>query len=346
MSAAAPIAADWPLRLGFLGLGRIGRMRMASVLNSGSVATAAIADPSPEALSAARQEFGELPAVAGLDDLVALRPDGIVIATPSAMHAQQSIRALSAGIPVFCQKPLGRDAHEVAMVIDAARDADRLLGVDLCYRHTRAAGAVHQLVRGGDLGQVYAVDLVFHNAYGPDKPWFLDRRLSGGGCVIDLGVHLVDLALWMLGFPAVTKVTSTIFHAGRAPREDEVEDFAIATLELATGCVVRIACSWHLPAGTDAVIAATFYGTAGGASFGNVNGSFFDFEAQRLRGTHSETIVSPPDDWSGQAIIAWARELSRGGRFDAESSSRLLEVTRVLDAIYEAGGRRPSSPAR
>jgi predicted dehydrogenase len=48
---------------------------------------------------------------------------------------------------------------------------------------------------------VFAVDLVFHNAYGPDKPWFYDPELSGGGCVMDLGVHLVDLALWSLDFP-------------------------------------------------------------------------------------------------------------------------------------------------
>ena len=50
---------------------------------------------------------------------------------------------------------------------------------------------------------MYAVELAFHNAYGPDKEWFYDRRVSGGGCVVDLGVHLIDLALWTLGFPDV-----------------------------------------------------------------------------------------------------------------------------------------------
>jgi predicted dehydrogenase len=64
-------------------------------------------------------------------------------------------------------------------------------------------------MRSGELGRVFAVDLVFHNAYGPDKPWFYDPELAGGGCVMDLGVHLVDLALWSLDFPGVTAVTST-----------------------------------------------------------------------------------------------------------------------------------------
>src|SRR5512138_3737632 len=66
------------------------------------------------------------------------------------------------------------------------------------------------LVREGALGEVYAVNLVFHNAYGPDKPWFYDARLSGGGCVMDLGIHLVDLALWALGFPEVEVLASRL----------------------------------------------------------------------------------------------------------------------------------------
>src|SRR5690606_4635728 len=95
---------------------------------------------------------------------------------------------------------------EVQPVIEAARSADRLLGVDFSYRFTEAMQAVRSLVEGGALGRVYAVDLVFHNAYGPDKPWFYDPRLAGGGCVMDLGIHLVDLALWTLGFPVVRDV--------------------------------------------------------------------------------------------------------------------------------------------
>jgi predicted dehydrogenase len=101
-----------------------------------------------------------------------------VIATPSALHAEQAIAALDRGLAVFCQKPLGRDASETRAVVEAARRADRLLGVDLSYRYTRAAAALRDEVRSGALGEVYAVDLVFHNAYGPDKPWFYDRRLA------------------------------------------------------------------------------------------------------------------------------------------------------------------------
>src|SRR5437868_1219219 len=126
---------------------------------------------------------------------------------------------------------------------------------------------------------------MFHNAYGPDKPWFYDRRLSGGGCVIDLGIHLVDLALWALGRPAVTGVSSRLFASGRRllPAGEAVEDYAEARLDLASGATVRLSCSWRLPAGQDAVIEAAFYGTRGGAALRNRNGSFYELAAERFQ---------------------------------------------------------------
>src|SRR5690606_11702066 len=100
-----------------------------------------------------------------------------------------------------------------------ARESGRLLGVDLSYRFTDAARQVKRVVRSGDLGDIHAVNLVFHNAYSPSKAWASDARLAGGGCAIDLGIHLVDLALWTLSFPAVQTVTSRLFCNGRAVRD-------------------------------------------------------------------------------------------------------------------------------
>ena len=131
----------------------------------------------------------------GLDELLDADLDGLVIATPSALHADQAIAALNRGLAVFCQKPLARTADEARRVVETARATDRLLHVDLSYRHLAASNALRRLVRGGDLGHIYAIEAVFHNAYGPSTAWARDRHRSGGGCLIDLGVHLVDLAL-------------------------------------------------------------------------------------------------------------------------------------------------------
>ncbi len=96
------------------------------------------------------------------------------------MHAEQAVSALESGVAVFCQKPLGRTAAEAQTVIAAARRHDLLLGVDLSYRFLNPVKKVRKLCREGELGNIYALDLQFHNAYGPDKPWFYDRRQSGG----------------------------------------------------------------------------------------------------------------------------------------------------------------------
>jgi predicted dehydrogenase len=322
-------------RLGFLGVGWIGRHRMKSILETGAVEIAGIADASAAMAAEAGRLAPEAKLVGTLDDLVDLEVDGVVIATPSAMHAEQSIRVLERGAAVFCQKPLGRTAAEVRAVVDAARAADRLIGVDLSYRFTTAMRLVRDLVRSGELGRIFAVDLVFHNAYGPDKPWFYDPTLSGGGCVMDLGVHLVDLALWTMDFLEVAGVRGSLFAGGEPlnSHPDRVEDYAVATIELETGAVVQLACSWRLHAGCDAMISAAFHGTHGGAALRNVNGSFYDFVAERYRGTGRETLASPPDEWGGRAAADWAVRLAAGERFDPEVE-KLVDVARVLDRIY------------
>jgi predicted dehydrogenase len=326
-------------RIGFLGVGWIGRHRMQAIQRTGLIEVAAVADPSKDMVAEAAKLAPEAQILGGLDEILDAGVDGLVIATPSAMHAEQSTRALERGVAVFCQKPLGRTAQEVSAVVNAARKADRLLSVDLSYRFAEGMRRIAEIIRSGDLGRIYAIDLVFHNAYGPDKPWFYDKALSGGGCVMDLGVHLVDLALWATEFPQVTHVSGSLFAEGEPldAGSGKVEDYAVAALTLETGAAVRLACSWRLQAGCDAIISATFYGTNGGASLRNVNGSFYDFIAERYRGTARETLTTPPDEWGGRAAADWAARLAAGGRFDP-AAERLVDVARTLDRIYGASG--------
>ena len=320
-------------RLGFLGVGWIGRHRMAAMLATGAVEAAAVSDPSAEMVAEAVALAPGAAVAGGLDQMLAMDLDGIVVASPSALHADQSIAALASGKAVFCQKPLGRDAGEAARVVAAARAADRLLSVDFSYRYARAMEGIAGLIGEGALGRVFAVDLVFHNAYGPDKPWFYDRTLAGGGCVMDLGVHLVDLALWALGWPEVERVESHLAAGGLPLQGDTVEDFAVATLTLKDGPVVRLACSWRLQAGVDAEIGASFYGTEGAARLRNVGGSFYDLVGERMRGTATEPLAAVDSDWGGRAAADWARRLAAGERFDP-AAERLVDVARVLDRIY------------
>jgi predicted dehydrogenase len=322
-------------RLGFLGLGWIGQNRLQALVNANACEVVAIADPSPDVQRRARELAPHAAVGATLDDLLRHDLDGLVIATPSALHAEQSRRALQSGLAVFCQKPLARTAAETAAMVDAARRADRLLGCDFSYRHTEAMRRVRNSVVEGEIGTVYAADLVFHNAYGPDKSWAKDVSLAGGGCAIDLGVHLVDLALWVLGSPQVRHVSSRLYAQGKllTPGADAVEDYAVAQIELATGVTVRIACSWNFSAGCDAVIEANFHGSRGGVSMRNRAGSFYDFDAQRFHGNQRTMLAEPPDAWGGRAVLDWARRLAAGSGFSPDIASA-VQVAGVIDRIY------------
>ena len=309
---------------------------MEAMLASDTVEAAGVADPSDAAAADALRLAPNARRVDTLDALLDLGLDGVVIATPSAEHASQTVRALERGVAVFCQKPLGRTAAEARAAVNAARAADRLLAVDLSYRFTAGARAIRSQVRAGDIGRVSVVDLVFHNAYGPDKAWFRDAARSGGGCLLDLGVHLVDLALWVLDFPEVDTTSSTLMAGGAFlhGRTDVVEDFASCAFGTKGGTMVRLACSWNLPAGQDAVIGASFYGEGAGLALRNLDGSFHAFTAERMQGNARTKIGESPDlDWGGRAGADWARRLATGGRFDAEAE-RLVDVAAVLDRLY------------
>jgi len=325
-------------RLGFLGLGRVGLSRLDALLASDVADVVAIADPSEDALGRAASRVPGAARGQSVRDLLEHQLDGVVIATPSGGHVEQSLAALGAGCAVFCQQPLGRNAHEVRRVVSAARTADRLLAIDLPYRHTWGMQRIRDLIRSGDLGRIFAAELVFHSAHGPDPAWYHDSR-EGGGCVIDLGIDMVDLALWVLGFPGVRRVTSRLYANGDLllPGDSRVEDYAAAMIELRSGALLTLACSWRLQAGCEAAIGASFFSPRGGAAMRNVEGAFGDFVAERFEGTARITLAEPPDAWTARGITHWAERLAAGAGYDREAG-HAIDVAQVLDAIYGREG--------
>lgn len=326
-------------RLGFLGFGWIGRKRLEAVVRSGTAEIVAIADIREDFVSEAKALAPQARRGQSLDDLLECDLDGVVIATPSALHAPQTIKALERGLAVFCQKPLAPSGNETRLVVEAARKADRLLMADFCYRYISGVDEIRKLVLNGELGQVFSVNLVFHNAYGPDKQWFYQKDLSGGGCLIDLGIHLIDLALWILDYPEIRAATGRIFSGGEpvVKGTNQVEDFALGTLVLQSGAVVQLACSWKLHAGLDADIEASFYGSKGGASLTNVDGSFYRFKAERFRSTTREALGSGPEDdwsWGSRAVLEWADRIKYDRRFDPPAE-HFVTVASVLDSLYD-----------
>jgi predicted dehydrogenase len=320
-------------KLGFLGVGWIGQHRMRAVLESGVADVVAIAEPDRALREAALALAPSAEGMETLDALLERELDGVAIATPSALHAEQTLAALRKGCAVFCQKPLARSGAETRAVVECARAENRLLHVDFSYRHTAALQALKALLP--ELGPIHASRLVFHNAYGPDKPWYYDRRSSGGGCVMDLGVHLIDAALWLFEDAQLTRVESALFVQGERlePLSPRVEDFASVRMQLQSGSVIELACSWKLPVGHEAEIGIELFGAHGAARMRNVNGSFYDFVAERMQGTSRSELVQPPDAWGGRAAVAWAKQLAKSADFDPQAD-RFIDVADVIDRIY------------
>jgi predicted dehydrogenase len=323
--------------LGFIGVGWIGRNRLQAVAEQQIGDIRVVSDPNAGYAEEALRYAKGAKVVDSLAELIDNDVDGVIIATPSALHASQSIDALAAGKAVFCQKPLGRDAAEVKAVVEKAQEKDVLLSVDFSYRFTDGIVALKSVLDSSELGDIYGVNLVFHNAYGPDKPWYFDPKLAGGGCVMDLGVHLVDLLVWLFNNPEVSDVNSQLFAKGKKIEDivEQVEDYAVAQLLLNNSIAVQMACSWNLPAGVDAVIEVSIYGTNGGVSFKNVNGSFYDFSTERFHGTSREVISSPGDSWSGKAAMDWVAQLADKGNKFNPGAFQYLKAAEILDKIYK-----------
>jgi predicted dehydrogenase len=321
-------------RLGFLGVGWIGLKRLEAVAQLDVAEIAAVCDPARERVTRARARVTGAVACASLDQMVDQELDGIVICSPAALQARQALDCLAWGLPVFCQQPLARNATEATSVVLEAQTQDCLLDVDLRYRRLPAVEAIMDLAGSGALGQIHSARLAFHDAHRPDRPWFHDHKLAGGGCVTDLATHLVDLAVRVLGSP-VQDVESACFAGGeRLERPiDRIEDYATARLWLASGARVDLACSWSIALGRDAVIEAEFLGTRGQARLCNVEGSFDRYTAIHTDGVRSRVLVEPHENWGELALASWAQRISEGAGFDHHAWD-LVHLSRVIDEIY------------
>jgi predicted dehydrogenase len=310
---------------------------------------AALADASLEALA---RGAAAVPAAGRHDDwrdLVA-RPDLDVIdvCTPNALHAPVALAALRSGKHVLCEKPLATTAAEVAALADAARASGRVLMAAQQLRYDRAAAQLKGLIDAGMLGEVYYARAQWlRRRLLPARPTFTERRLSGGGPAFDIGVHVLDLACWFMGWPEPVSVSAGAgtFLARRADLTGEwgewdrdrldVEDFAAGFVRFANGAVVTLETSWLAFQPERETVKVQCYGTRGGLVWpdGVLSG---------------ETGRAPWDlrlaDGSRNAphhdeIRAFA-EAVRDGRPSPVPVAESLNGIRILEALYRSSELR------
>lgn len=199
--------------------------------------------------------------------------DAVVICTPNAFHPDQAILALQAGKHTLVQKPLAISEAAAADVVRTAERERRVLLVDCSYRFLATVDELRAVVR--QAGQVERITATFHNIYGPGKAWFFDRSLSGGGALMDLGVHLIDLALELLAPERAVVVGAQMGFA----QGYEVEDFARVELNL-DGVPAEIEVSWQAEQPLTNISLRVQCDKAT-VEWRNVEGSFFHFRSER-----------------------------------------------------------------
>lgn len=322
------------MRVGIVGCGLIGARRANVALDAGDqvVIVADVAEDRAAAVAATAQAAwtADWEEVVSRTDL-----DVVVVSTSNDQLAAASVAALRSGKHVLCEKPLGRNAGEAAAIVEAARASGRLLKVGFNHRHHPGIAMAHAMVAERTIGDVFAIRALYGHGgrAGYEHEWRTDRARSGGGELLDQGVHIIDLARWFIGEIVETHGFLGTFHWPIAP----VEDNAFALLRASGGGIASFHTSW-----TQWKNAFRFE-VLGSDGYLRIDGLGGSYGAERLTVARRNADSSPPTEkttsfegpdrsWHGEwqeFTTAIAQHRQPVGNGDDG-----LAAARIIDAIY------------
>ncbi len=278
--------------------------------------------------------------------------DALSIAVPNSLHAPIALAALERGLHVLCEKPLARNSEEAETMVQAATRANRVLRVVFNHRERNDVQTLKRYITEGNLGTIYYAKAYWMRRRGiPGMgSWFVNKQIAGGGPLIDLGVHVLDIALFLLGEPEVTRVTASTYNelgsrgvgfnlkAGKSGGGSnfEVEDLATAFIRLSTGGTLLLETSWATHSSAQDDYGIVLYGTEGGA----------DIRAQKYNTTDTLTIYTDvaglpskisPQVQGGEFHAAVTRDfidIINSGNWSLHNGSDGLRRARIIDACY------------
>jgi len=331
------------LRVGVIGLG-MGRAHIMGYRTHPGADVVALADSNRERLDAVTKEFG---IAAGYTDALAMvRKEGldvVSVVTPNKFHKPLTVAALRAGCHVLCEKPMAMNAGEARQMLAAAKAARRRIMINFSYRFTEQSHALKRQVDSGILGNVYFARTVWHRRRGMPGlgGWFGQKHLSGGGPLIDLGVHRLDLALWLMGYPQPAWVLGAAFNpiATRIARAQgksyDVEDLAAGFVRFKNGAALAIEASWAANIAEAEFMETRLYGTEAGLVQRNV-GEGYKFEAELFlerNGCPFDMKLHPPVPAVKCSMHHFIECIVTNKPHTATGEEGLV-VMELLDAIY------------
>jgi predicted dehydrogenase len=331
------------LRVGVIGLG-MGNSHIRNFLTHPQVEVVAIADP------VRLQTRGDEHKVLGRHtDAEAMlkteKLDIVSIATPNKFHKPLTLAAFAAGCHVLCEKPMAMNAAEAREMLAASKKSGKRLMINFSYRFTEQSHALKQQVESGLLGDIYFGRTVWHRRRGMPGfgGWFGAKALSGGGPLIDLGVHRLDLALWLMGYPSPTWVLGSAYNSIAAPiakkegKTFDVEDLAVGLIKFANGATLEIEASWAANIKERELMETRLLGTQGGLVQRNKNEGY-DFEAElylERNGCQFDMALHPPVPAVKSSMHHFADSILNDKPHQATGEEGLI-VMELLDAIYES----------
>jgi predicted dehydrogenase len=237
----------------------------------------ATCDVNPETAKAAAEKFGVKKTYTDYKEMIEKEKlDAVSVATPNKFHKEPTIYALKAGVHVLCEKPLGMNADECRAMCAAARDSGKILQVGLQSRFNGPSRWLKTYIDAGNMGDIYFARAQALRRRGvPGWGVFINKELQGGGPLIDIGVHILDLTLFLMGYPKPVSASGKTWNDlgtnpelwnawGDYDREKfTVEDFAVGLIKFDNGAVVSLESSF-MGNGPDP-FETQLYGTKAGA---------------------------------------------------------------------------------
>jgi predicted dehydrogenase len=342
-----------PLRAGVVGLGYAGEQHLKNYVRVPGVEAVALAGLERDRL----RELGQMYDVQNLytswEDLVAREDLDIVsIGAPNHLHAPIAIEALQGGRHVLCEKPLARNGAEAQQIVEAARTANRAVHIAFTQRERGDVQVLKRHVEEGNLGRIYHAKATWmrRNGIPGMGGWFTSKELAGGGPLIDLGVHMIDMALYLMGNPEVESV-SCATYAELGPRGRggwqgkgaatgdspyEVEDLSTAFIRLSGGATLGLEVGWAVYRESSDDFGVTLYGTEGGAEMKVRNYGTSDTVHIYTDVAGVPAVVTPEiEPREGHfAVVERFVETIHAGTWEEQYGDDGLDRARIIDACY------------
>jgi predicted dehydrogenase len=325
-----------PVRVAVIGAGGIAQVAHLPVLRRvPGVEIAAICDSDRSKAQALAGRFDVAEAYDDIEDVLRyVNPDAVVICTPNHLHEIHVVAALSAGVHVLSERPLALTMAGVERVLQAAERHGRRVMVAMNHRFRADVQAIRGFLAGGELG---SIDMI-RGGWFTFQPsgarqqlgWRLRRAEAGGGAMLDLGLPLIDLSLWLAGWPIPRRISATLVGGGH----ETVEDMGMALIVCENGLSIGVAVSWrHLGRGERFWF--EMVGKKGTADiaplrvYREMHGTPADVTPKGASGRETPFIQSYRAEWT--YFLAVIR-----GDVNAPPPKDQLAVQRVLEAVYRS----------